>query len=40
MADKDRVAMTRSGFCAFESEGSHEYCQIREFKCDCECHNG
>lgn len=30
--------MTKSGFCAWPSPGSHTYCNERGLKCDCPCH--
>lgn len=42
--DKNAIPMTKTGFCQHPSTeeefNSHEYCQLREFTCDCECHNG
>lgn len=45
MADKSVIPMTKSGYCQHPSTDgrafdSHEYCQIKELDCDCECHNG
>ena len=33
------VPMSRSGFCAFESPGSHAFCHQQEYRCDCPCHD-
>ena len=30
--------MTTSGFCAWPSPGSHEYCRSRATSCTCACH--
>jgi hypothetical protein len=43
--DKNVIPMKMSGYCQHPSTDqeefdSHEYCQIREFPCNCECHRG
>lgn len=42
--NKNAIPMTKTGFCQYPSTeeefNSHEYCQLREFTCDCECHHG
>lgn len=34
----EKKAMTKSGFCAHPSEGSHERCAWQNLKCSCKCH--
>lgn len=36
--ERDMANMTVSGFCAFESPGSHAQCSGDYYQCSCECH--
>lgn len=37
---RDVIPMTRSGWCAFPSTGSHELCGSTQSACTCSCHTG